>query len=87
VESKAWTVFARSNTGIVGSNPTSGMCISVRLFCVCGWRHCEGLIPRPRKPTDYVKRSRNWKTAKVRQTDCTAIDRVTDRQTDRQTDR
>jgi hypothetical protein len=33
--SKAWTVFACSNTGIVGSNPTRGMDVCVRLFCVC----------------------------------------------------
>jgi hypothetical protein len=33
--SKTWTVFARWNTGIVGSNPTWGMDVSVRLFCVC----------------------------------------------------
>jgi hypothetical protein len=32
--SKAWTVFARSNAGIVGSNPTRGMDVCVRLFCV-----------------------------------------------------
>jgi hypothetical protein len=32
--SKAWTVFARSNTGILGSNPTRGMNVCVRLFCV-----------------------------------------------------
>jgi hypothetical protein len=32
--SEAWTVFARSNTGIVGSNPTRGMDVYVRLFCV-----------------------------------------------------
>jgi hypothetical protein len=31
-QSKAWTVFARSNTGIVGSNPTWGMDVCVRLF-------------------------------------------------------
>jgi hypothetical protein len=30
----AWTVFTRSNTGIVGSNPTWGMDVCVRLFCV-----------------------------------------------------
>jgi hypothetical protein len=24
-QSKAWTVFARSNAGIVGSNPSQGM--------------------------------------------------------------
>jgi hypothetical protein len=32
--SKAWTVFARSNTGIVGSNPTQRMDVCLRLFCV-----------------------------------------------------
>jgi hypothetical protein len=28
------TVFARSNTGIVGSNPTRGMDVCVRLICL-----------------------------------------------------
>jgi hypothetical protein len=32
---KARTLFARSNPGIVGSNPTQGMVVCVRLFCVC----------------------------------------------------
>jgi hypothetical protein len=32
--SEAWTVFARSDAGIVGSNPTRGMDVCVRLFCV-----------------------------------------------------
>jgi hypothetical protein len=32
--SQAWTVFVRSNTVIVGSNPTRGMDVCVRLFCV-----------------------------------------------------
>jgi hypothetical protein len=32
--SEAWTVFTRSNAGIVGSNPTRGMDVCVRLFCV-----------------------------------------------------
>jgi hypothetical protein len=31
--SKAWTVFARSKTGAMGSNPTRGMDVCVRLFC------------------------------------------------------
>jgi hypothetical protein len=54
--SKAWTVFARSNTGIVGFNPTRGMDISVRLFCLCvvlyvssghatGWSPDQGDLP------------------------------------------
>jgi hypothetical protein len=34
-QSKAWTIFARSNTGVVGSNPTLGMDVCVRLFLVC----------------------------------------------------
>jgi hypothetical protein len=33
--SKAWTTFARLNAGLVGSNPTQGMDVCVRLFCVC----------------------------------------------------
>jgi hypothetical protein len=32
---KACTVFAHSNTGIVGSNPNQDMDVCVRLFCVC----------------------------------------------------
>jgi hypothetical protein len=33
--SRAWTIIARSNTGILGSNSTQGMDVSLRLFCVC----------------------------------------------------
>jgi hypothetical protein len=33
--SRALIVFARSNTGIVDSNPAQGMDVGVRLFCVC----------------------------------------------------
>jgi hypothetical protein len=33
--SKACTVFARSNAGIVCSNPTQDMDVCVRLFGVC----------------------------------------------------
>jgi hypothetical protein len=54
--SKAWTVFARSNTGIVGSNPIRVMDVCVRLFCVCavlcagsglaaGWSPVQGGVP------------------------------------------
>jgi hypothetical protein len=32
---KACTAFARSSTGIVGSNPAQGMDICLPLFCVC----------------------------------------------------
>jgi hypothetical protein len=33
--SKAWTVFAHLNTGIVSSNPTQSMDACLCLFCVC----------------------------------------------------
>jgi hypothetical protein len=61
VRSKAWTVFARSDAGIVGLNPTQGMdvwcvCVCVGLFCVCvflcfgsglatGWSLVQGVLP------------------------------------------
>jgi hypothetical protein len=35
VRSKVLNIFVRSNAGIVGSNPTQGMDVCVRLFCVC----------------------------------------------------
>jgi hypothetical protein len=53
--SKAWTVFARPNTGIVASNPTQGMDVFVHVFCVCvvcegnglatGWSPAQGVLP------------------------------------------
>jgi hypothetical protein len=63
--SKAWTVFARSNTGIVGSNATRGMHVCVHSFCVCavlcvdsglatGWSPVQRVLPT-------VYRLRNWK--------------------------
>jgi hypothetical protein len=47
--------FARSNAGVVGSNPTRGMDVYVRLFCVCavlcigrgistGWSLVQGVL-------------------------------------------
>jgi hypothetical protein len=52
---KAWKVFARWNTRIVGSIPTRGMDVCVRLFCVCvvlcagrglatGWSPVQGVL-------------------------------------------
>jgi hypothetical protein len=56
--SKAHTVFARSEAGIVVSNPTQGMdvwCVYVFILCLCGpvfrQRPCDKLITRPRSPT------------------------------------
>jgi hypothetical protein len=33
--SKAWDVFAHSNAGIVGSNPTQDMVVCLHVFCFC----------------------------------------------------
>jgi hypothetical protein len=76
--SNAWTVFVRLNTGIVGSNPTRGMDVCVRLFCVCvvlrvgsglatGWSLVQEI-----QPTVY--RLRNWKNGQG-QKGCRAIER------------
>jgi hypothetical protein len=54
--SKAWTVFTRWNTGIVGSDPTLRMDFCLRLFCVyallcagiglpTGWSLVQGVLP------------------------------------------
>jgi hypothetical protein len=54
--SKAWTFLAHSNTEIVGSNPNQGMDVCVCVYSVCvRYRPCDGLIPRPRNPTDSLK--------------------------------
>jgi hypothetical protein len=48
--SKAWTVFDRSNTGIVGSNPTQGMDVCVYSVFVLdvglatGWSLIQGVL-------------------------------------------
>jgi hypothetical protein len=55
VLSEGWTVFVRSNTGIVGLNPARGNDICVRVFCVCvvlcigsgiatGWSSVQGVL-------------------------------------------
>jgi hypothetical protein len=49
--SNAWNVFARSNTGIVGSNPTQGMDVCVYSVFVLGsglatgWSPVQGALP------------------------------------------
>jgi hypothetical protein len=57
--SKVWTVFSRLNSGILGSNPTQGIDVYVRLFCVwvvlfVGNGLAMGLIACPRNPIDCV---------------------------------
>jgi hypothetical protein len=70
--SKAWTIFARSNAAIVGSNPTQGMDVCVRLFCVCvvlcvgnglatGWSLVQGVL-------------RNWRRGQGPRKGCRVID-------------
>jgi hypothetical protein len=50
--SKAWTVFARLNDWILGSNPTEGMDVCLCLFGVytgsgleTGWSPIQGVLP------------------------------------------
>jgi hypothetical protein len=59
--SKAWTVFARSIAGIMGSNPTQRhecLCtFSLCLYCfVCRQRPSDGLITRPRSANVCVRK-------------------------------
>jgi hypothetical protein len=60
-QSKAWTIFSRSNTGMVDSNPIQGMDVFVRLFRVyvgsglaAGWSPIQGVLLT-------VYWLRNWK--------------------------
>jgi hypothetical protein len=53
VRFEAWTVFARSKAGVVGSNLTRGIHVCVRLFCV--YAEVLWLTDPPSKETyDYV---------------------------------
>jgi hypothetical protein len=69
---KAWTVFARSNIGIVGSNPTRGINVCARLFCVCvvlragsrlatGWSPVQGVLSTVYRIKKLKKRPRSNK--------------------------
>jgi hypothetical protein len=52
--SKAWSVFARSNTGIVDSNPSRGMNGSMLLFCICVVLCVDSGLETGRSPTQGV---------------------------------
>jgi hypothetical protein len=74
--SKARTFFALSNTGIVDSNPTRGMDVSVRSFyaCVCVgsglatvWSTVQGVVPTVYKIKELKKRPRSNKRTLARQ--------------------
>jgi hypothetical protein len=68
-----WTVFARSNAGIVGSNPTPGMDVCLRLFCVCavlcvgiglatGWSPVRGVL----QTVYMIKKLKKWSRSNKR---------------------
>jgi hypothetical protein len=66
-KSEAWTVFARSNTWIVGSNPTRGMDVYVRLFCGCVILCVSSGLAKGWSPVQEVLTTvyslRNWKNS------------------------
>jgi hypothetical protein len=62
-----WTVFARLNAGIVGSSPTRGMGVCVRLFCVCAVLCAGSGLATDSSPVQGVLPTvyrilRNWNT-------------------------
>jgi hypothetical protein len=70
--SKAWTVLVRSIAGIVGSNPSQGMDVCVRLLCVyvvlcvanglaTGWSPIQGVLPTVIRIKKLKNRSRSNK--------------------------
>jgi hypothetical protein len=86
--STAWNVSVRSNTVTVGSNPTQGLDVCVRLFCVCvvlcvysglatGWSLVQGVLL-----TVYMIKKMKANKAKQK-----AVDEWMDGRIDRQTDR
>jgi hypothetical protein len=66
--SKASTLFVRSTTGIVGSNPTQDMDVCVRLFCLCVVLCAGSGLATGRSPVQEVLptalRMRNWSVTK-----------------------
>jgi hypothetical protein len=79
--SNVWTIFVRSNAGIVGSNPTKGMDFYVRLFCVyvvlcvgsslaTGWSPVQGV------PQSVLERLRNWRRCQGPTKGCRAMDEL-----------
>jgi hypothetical protein len=66
----AWTAFACSNSGVMGSNPTQGMGVCVHLICLCGVLFAGSSLttgwpppppPSPRSPANCIG-LRNWKS-------------------------
>jgi hypothetical protein len=77
--SNAWTAFARSNTGIVGSNPIWAMDVSVRFFCVCAVLCSGSGLATGRSPFEesynLCTGLRNWKSGQGPTKGSTVIDR------------
>jgi hypothetical protein len=67
--SKAWNVFARSNIGIVSSNPNQSMGVRLRLFYIrvllCKVAAMLRADPPSKGPTDCVKDKETEKAARV----------------------
>jgi hypothetical protein len=63
--SKAWTVFSRSNTGIVGSYPTWDMDVRVRLFYVCAVLCADSGFETGWSPVQGVRYKETEKAVKV----------------------
>jgi hypothetical protein len=76
--SKTWTVFVRSNIGIVGSNATQGMDVCVSLLCVYDVLSKAAALRRADPLSKEFYRSciklRNWKSSQGPK-GCTAIEK------------
>jgi hypothetical protein len=75
--SKAWTIFAHSNAGIVGSNPIEGMDVWVLLFYVyvvlyVGSGLASGSSGVQKSYRLFIGLS-NWEVARIQRKDCRAI--------------
>jgi hypothetical protein len=73
--SKPWTVFAHSNTGVVGSSPTRGMGVCVCLFSACALLYALRRADPPSKESYRLWIGlRNWKSGHGPTKGCRATD-------------
>jgi hypothetical protein len=78
-QSKTCTVFAPSNAGILGSNPTQGMDVCARLFGICvvlrvGSDHATGCSPSKESYRQFIG-LRNINSGEGPTKDCRVADR------------
>jgi hypothetical protein len=73
---KSSTVFARSNAGVVGSNPTRGMnvCVRFSVFVLCVRRGLTTGWSPSRESYRLCIGLRNWKSGQGPTKDCRTID-------------